>query len=74
MTLIRILITAFVLLAAPSVGDAARPNILVIVTDDQSPLTLSTYGNQVCQTPHLDRLAGAGLTFDAAYHMGNDSQ
>ena len=47
-----------------------KPNIIVIVTDDQAPHTLSTYGNTVCQTPNLDRLAAQGMTLDAAYHMG----
>ena len=39
---------------------APRPNILLIVTDDQSPWTLSAYGNTVCQTPVIDSLAAAG--------------
>lgn len=47
------------------------PNIIVIVTDDQAPHTLSAYGNTVCQTPTLDRLAARGMTLDAAYHMGS---
>ena len=68
MSLFRIL--PLVLLTAPAVASEDRPNIIVIVTDDQSPFTLSTYGNRVCQTPHLDRMASDGLTFDAAYHMG----
>lgn len=50
--------------------DTPRPNIIVIVTDDQAPHTLSTYGNTVCQTPTLDRLAAQGMTLDAAYHQG----
>lgn len=49
---------------------AKRPNILFIFTDDQAPHTLSTYGNTVCQTPNLDRIAAEGMTIDAAYHMG----
>ncbi len=52
-------------------ADDARPNFLIIVTDDQSPFTLSAYGNTVCQTPNIDRLAASGMTFDAAYHMGS---
>ena len=48
-----------------------RPNIVFIFTDDQSPYTLSAYGNTVCQTPNLDRIAAAGMTLDAAYHMGS---
>jgi len=48
-----------------------RPNIIVILTDDQSPYTLSAYGNTVCQTPNIDRLAASGMTLDSAYHMGS---
>lgn len=55
--------------AAPAEA-ADRPNVIVIVTDDQAPHTLAAYGNAVCQTPSLDRLAARGMTLDAAYHMG----
>lgn len=47
------------------------PNILFILTDDQSPFTLKAYGNEVCETPNLDRLSEQGMTFDGAYHMGS---
>lgn len=52
---------------------ATRPNILLIVTDDQSPLTLSCYGNAVCQTQNLTELAATGMVLDQAYHMGSMS-
>ena len=48
-----------------------RPNFLFILTDDQSPETLKCYGNQVCQTPNLDRLATEGMIFQDAHHMGS---
>lgn len=47
-----------------------RPNILFILADDQSPYSLSAYGNEVCDTPNLDRIAKQGMTFDGAHHMG----
>lgn len=47
------------------------PNFLFIIADDQAPQTLSTYGNEVCQTPNLDRLAAEGIVLDAAHHMGS---
>jgi choline-sulfatase len=47
-----------------------RPNFLFIITDDQSPETLSCYGNTVCQTPNLDRLAAEGMFLHDAHHMG----
>lgn len=49
---------------------AKQPNILFILTDDQAPQTLKAYGNTVCQTPHLDRLAAEGMVLDGAHHMG----
>lgn len=52
---------------------AKRPNVLFILTDDQAPHTLSVYGNKVCQTPHLDKLASSGMVLDQAYHMGSMS-
>lgn len=59
-------------LIACQFADAAdkRPNFLFILTDDQSPETLSAYGNKVCQTPNIDRLAREGMLFRDAHHMG----
>lgn len=47
-----------------------RPNILVILTDDQAPFSLGAYGNTQSTTPNIDRLAKMGMRFDAAYQMG----
>lgn len=44
-----------------------KPNILVIMADQLAPQALSFYGNTVCKTPHLDRLAADSVVFDAAY-------
>ena len=52
-------------------ASSKRPNFLFILTDDQSPETLSCYGNKVCQTPNLDRLAAEGMIFHNAHHMGS---
>ena len=53
---------------APSpAGEAPPPNFVFVVTDDVSPDDLSIYGNDLVQTPNLDRLAGRGLVFDNAY-------
>lgn len=61
---------AFLLVFAAGLQAAERPNFLFILTDDQSPETLSAYGNRVCRTPHIDRLAAEGMVFDDAHHMG----
>ena len=55
---------------APGSAAETRPNFLFILTDDQSPETLSCYGNKVCSTPHIDRLAREGIVLDDAHHMG----
>lgn len=44
-----------------------RPNVLFIVSDQMVAALTGTYGHPVVKTPHLDRLAGGGIRFDAAY-------
>jgi len=51
--------------------DVKRPNILFIVTDDQSPFSLKTYGNQLCHTPNIDRIAENGMTIENSYIQGS---
>jgi uncharacterized sulfatase len=46
---------------------AARPNVLFLVIEDCSPIRFGCYGNKVCRTPNLDRLAASAVTFDAAH-------
>ena len=38
-----------------------RPNVILIMTDDQGYGDLSCHGNPVLQTPHLDRLYGESV-------------
>ncbi|QJE99181.1 sulfatase [Luteolibacter luteus] len=45
---------------------AARPNIVLFVTDDQSPIA-GCYGSPVIRTPYLDQLAGEGTRFTEAF-------
>ncbi len=46
---------------------AAKPNILLIITDDQGYGDLSCHGNTVLQTPVLDKLASESVRFDRFY-------
>lgn len=46
---------------------AKRPNILFFITDDQSWLDCSAYGNTHLRTPHVDRLAREGVRFNQAF-------
>lgn len=43
------------------------PNILLIFSDQHAQRVAGCYGDPVAETPHLDRLARRGVTFDNAY-------
>jgi iduronate 2-sulfatase len=47
-----------------------QPNVLFIISDDLTATALSCYGNKVCQTPNIDRLASQGTRFTKAYCQG----
>lgn len=42
-------------------------NLLLIVSDEHNPKIVGTNGNQVVQTPNMDRLAASGANFSHAY-------
>lgn len=44
-----------------------QPNIVFFFADDQTISTLGCYGNEVVQTPHIDRLAEEGTLFQNAF-------
>ncbi len=41
----------------------AKPNVLLLVSDDQNPDTISALGNEFIHTPNMDRLVGRGTSF-----------
>lgn len=47
--------------------EKARPNILLVISDDQSYPYASAYGDKAIQTPAFDRIAGEGLLFTRAF-------
>lgn len=49
------------------VAQAAPPDIVVFLTDDQGQLDSTPYGAQDLRTPNIQRLADAGMTFTRAY-------
>jgi choline-sulfatase len=69
--MMRLMTAIFILLLTSPIIAADRPNILFILTDDQAPDTVGAYGNTVCQTPNIDRLAAEGMRFENAHHMGS---
>lgn len=48
-------------------GQTERPNIIYILADDLGYGDLGCYGQQRFETPHLDRLAAAGIRFTQHY-------
>ena len=81
MTLLRILIawTVPILILSSCVDRAAfaqgkssrdddqRPNVIFIFADDLGPGLLGCYGQQVINTPNIDRLAEQGIKFSNYY-------
>ncbi len=51
----------------PAASRAARPNIVFLLTDDQSFRSLGCMGNRYIQTPNIDALSAQGVTFDKHY-------
>ena len=65
---IRLLSSVLCCLLLPGLSWAAdRPNILLIVTDNQSEQLLGAYGNADVRTPNIDTLARDGMKFDRFY-------
>ncbi len=48
-------------------SDPARPNMVIILSDDHSLLDSTVYGSKEVQTPNMQRLADSGMTFDRAF-------
>ena len=63
-----LLLSATTLLSA-----AEKPNVLFILSDDQSYETIRALGHTDIDTPNLDRLVERGTTFSHAYNMGSYS-
>ncbi|GAB5561263.1 MAG: sulfatase [Synoicihabitans sp.] len=63
----RISIWAAALAAVVPGKIRADYNVLFIIADDLTYTALSSYGNTVCHTPNIDRLAAAGTRFTRAF-------
>lgn len=61
------LIPVLILFTTAFSAFAARPNIIYIMTDQQSANAMSCAGNHNLSTPNMDRLAKHGVRFTNAY-------
>src|SRR6185295_5550503 len=59
-------LAASVAIASP-VSAQDRPNVLLILTDNQGAWTLGCYGNPDIRTPNIDRLAREGMLFENCF-------
>jgi len=48
-------------------GEAKKPNILFIMSDDHAAQALSCYDSKINQTPNLDRIAQEGMRFENSF-------
>jgi iduronate 2-sulfatase len=55
------------LLAACSLSAREKLNVLFIISDDLTATALGCYGNKLCKTPNIDKLAAEGTRFTRAY-------
>src|SRR5262245_2028327 len=53
-------------ITAPSIA-ADRPNVIVIMTDDQGTAALGAAGAMDIETPHLDAISRSGVRFSQFY-------
>ena len=51
------------MVSAASLARAAKPNFIIIFTDDQGYGDLSCFGSKTIKTPNVDRLAKQGRKF-----------
>ena len=63
-----VLLLTLVIAAGPVfAAQDTKPNVVVIITDDQRWDALGAAGHPWLKTPHLDRLAGEGARFANAF-------
>ncbi len=65
--LATLLLTPLAVLCAAESSKTNKPNILFIMTDQQTVSALSCAGNPHVKTPNLDRLAARGMRFTQSY-------
>ncbi len=67
MRLLPLSVFSTVLISASCAFAAEKPNVVVLLTDDQGTLDAGCYGSEDLSTPHVDALAASGVRFTQAY-------
>ena len=61
------LLIAVVIGCASSTKKSEKPNVIVILTDDQGSIDLNCYGSDDLVTPNMDQLVNSGVKFTQFY-------
>jgi len=61
------LILFFSISCKDEIKKETKPNIIIILTDDQGTLDVNCFGSADLYTPNMDRLAQQGIMFTQAY-------
>ncbi|MCB0686891.1 MAG: sulfatase-like hydrolase/transferase, partial [Saprospiraceae bacterium] len=64
---LRNLLCILLVLSSFILWSQERPNVIVILSDDQGSIDMGAYGVEDLKTPNLDRLADSGLRFTQFY-------
>ena len=65
--LLFFLIASLILISCNSIKKTSKPNIVIILSDDQVWGDLRISGNTNISTPNIDQLANEGVIFDRFY-------
>ncbi|MDC0584618.1 sulfatase [Bacteroidales bacterium] len=63
-----IYLVSIILIFSNSIFADGRPNIIFLLTDDQTAIATGCYGNDQVQTPNMDKLAAEGVRFANYYN------
>jgi len=64
-----VLLNFFILTGFSSMGQPndKKMNVLFIISDDLTTTAISSYENEACHTPHIDKLASEGMRYTRTY-------
>lgn len=68
MKIIKLLTVFTALVLSGAIQAQQRPNIIFLLTDDQTSIATGCYGNEQVQTPNMDKLAEEGVQFMNHYN------
>ena len=63
----KIVIILLISLSVAVAADEKKYNVLFVISDDLTATAIGSYGNKVCKTPNIDKLASEGIRFSRAF-------